>query len=376
MRQGRQPAVRLILLFVLVAGLTPTWAHADDDSPRQPLRHRATAVFVPIGMVYSSGAMFINQRRMQGHQPIWDGDRVETPAGDMANIWLDRVGQLTLAGGTSVRLAAKPAPLDEAHSGHVLVASLVQAEMAVRLDQEASAYIEAGRSAYTASPGASFRMEVREGEAVIDEVRGAVRLESQRKIVSIKPRAVNARGVTIPNDALKVKTSEKKPFYILWEKIYGTSTTRLVAYVPGEMPASRERAQPAQAITVGANRIVRFAVKPQGAGEIVDQNGRSLTEARTNAQGIVTDVFFRARNQPGDAEIVANIDITLDELNDPETRTTAEAYTRAVSISKPGFWRTRNRLIMAAAAAAVITCCVIPHDHKPPLKQIPPPIIP
>ena len=70
MRQGGHLAVRLILLFVLVAGLTPTWAHADDYSPRQPLRHRATAVFVPIGMVYSSGAMFINQRRRPPYLPI------------------------------------------------------------------------------------------------------------------------------------------------------------------------------------------------------------------------------------------------------------------------------------------------------------------
>jgi hypothetical protein len=383
-------SIRLILLLVLVTGLLPRWVRADDRSQQKPFRPYATSAFGPIGMVYSSGALVINNRRAQGQQMIWDGDLLETLAGTNANVLLNLIGQVTLANSATVRLATKPAELDGDNRDPMLVAALVKGDMAVRLEPKAGAYIEAGGSAYTASRGANFRIEVREGKAVIHEASGTLRIAPQPnraaiKIFGVLPKQANPSAT---NGQFKTHTNNETKVQHRVVKIRGLSTTRLVSYTPGATPIPVEKTQTAQVTENLAHRFVRFTeikLQPSGGGigEIIDENGRVIVDkngqvidgAMTDAEGIVT-VIFRAGDESATGQIVVTVDLTPEEMADTTTITTPGKYTWDVTITKPGFLRRRNKILMAAAAAlGIIVCCLIPHG-KEPLQQKPPPVIP
>ncbi|MEN3330876.1 MAG: hypothetical protein V7641_241 [Blastocatellia bacterium] len=359
-------SIRLILLLVLIVRLVPGLARADDGSPPKPFRAYRTAAFGPIGAVYSSEAMAINNRRVQGQQIIWDGDLLETFAGANANAWLDLVGQVTLANRATVRLTAE---LDEDQRHPLLVAALIKGDMAVRLASEASAYIEAGDSAYSASRGASFRIAMRDGKAVIHEVSGAVTIKPQRKKATIKARGLLGRPKNpAGNEQLNLKTKERAELKALFEKISSPSTTRLVAYRRGATLIPVETMQSDQVIEKFANRVVNLQVQPPGIGTIEDAAGRVIDSTVTDAEGIILNVYFRAGDNQATGQIIATTSLAPDELAD----ITPGSYTWDVTITKPGIFRTRNILILAAAAGIIVACC---HPRKKTPQQNPPPQI-
>ncbi|MFP5264099.1 MAG: hypothetical protein ACLGJB_19630 [Blastocatellia bacterium] len=373
----RHRALPFMLLLVLVAGLGPKCARAEDGSQQKPLRLYAMAAFGPIGMVYSSGAIAINNRRAQSPQAIWDGDMVEALAGAEATVSLDGVGGMTLTNGAAVTLATRVMGSDAGGAGHVLVASVAKGDMLVRLDGAAGAYIEASGSACTAARGASFCVAVREGKALIDGAVGAVTIEPQRRVATIKARG--ARGLPpLPpgaNEQVNLRTKKRAELKALFEKIYGPSTTRLVSYALAA-PDYSGGIQPAQDREKLANRLVRFEVTPPDIGRVIDPaSGLPTDSAMTDADGVVT-VFFQAGDKAGAGQVVAEVELTPAERADMETLTTAEKYTWDVTVTKAGIFTTRNKILVGAAAVAVIVvaCCAVPGGTRP-LQQQPPPVI-
>lgn len=379
MKRGHA-SIRLIQFYVLIAGLTPGWACADDRRPQKPFRLNATATIGPIGAVYSTGAMAINNRRVQGQQVIWDGDLIEMLAGTNANVLLDQVGQVTLANGASVRLTTKLAESDEDYPRPTLVVSLFKGEMVARLTQETGAYIEAGGAVYTASSGASFRIEIREGRAVIHEASGAVTLTPRQGPVQVIARGVRGRPTnSAGHEQLDTKIRMLEVLIHQSEKRYRRSAIRRVSYTPGATPIHAEQIQTDQVTEPLANRLVHYNIQPPDMGDILDPvSGQPTTTALTNADGVAR-VIFRAGDHEARGQVVARIELTPEELANTNSVPPPGEYTWDVSITKPGFFQ-RNRYKILIAAGGVSIGCILwcspgTSDGNKPLQQVPPPVI-
>ncbi len=191
-----QAATVLCLIMALTAGLAPAPVRAGGHSTDQerPIRLYSTARFGPIGSIklnsLSGGAVAIDGRIALGEAPIWGGELIKVRADRTVRVALDAIGQATLAQGAIVRFATARASSDDA-SYEVLVASIVAGSVDLKLNAGAGAYVEAGRSAFTASRGASFCVSVQEGRASLNTVAGVVRAQDQPAV----PQEVNIRVV-------------------------------------------------------------------------------------------------------------------------------------------------------------------------------------
>ncbi|HXF39854.1 MAG TPA: hypothetical protein VN687_09095 [Blastocatellia bacterium] len=366
MRGHAHRATGLCLVLILLNGLTPRAAHAEGGNKGGWIPVHATGTFSLIGKVYSLGGILINGRRASAEQMLWNGDMLQAQDNASARAVVDSIGQVTIARGTTVRLATTTT-LEDSTKHDVLIVSLTIGEMTVKLGQNAGAYIETGGVSFTASFGASFRIEMRGGEAVVDTNRGFVRIEPQPRRPIAKARDVNAPPnaavAQIPKTRLDRKPNQPASGQLQWQ-IYLQSTTRLTASTaPRLVPVSNQTTQIEKPIV---DRMVRF--------EIVDSNGVTSTLAaiqdqKTDNRGVVT-YTFQAGGRQGAGQIRARID--PDPNQDPPD-TEYETYTRDFRIKT--FWTLRNKLLIAAAAAAVVGC-VVGCRSKGPLQQVPPPNTP
>ena len=178
-------AMCLCGVIVLSVSLLPGSARAaagGSDADR-PIRLYATASVGPIGRMANGdlgeGSLIINGRPASAGQLVWSGDLLQSGAGARVRVPLDSIGEVRLAGATTVRLAAKHTTRDDGASGLTLIASLAQGEISVKLEHAANAYVRAAGAEYAASEGAAFQTTVREGHASIAVKTGEVRSEAQ-----------------------------------------------------------------------------------------------------------------------------------------------------------------------------------------------------
>ena len=180
---SRQKSISTSLCAILVLSLilAPGAARATDGGEERPIRLVATAWVDPIGEIASelvgNGALTVNGREANAHQPIWAGDLVQSRAGISSPIVLDSIGRILLAKGTVVRIATAPARAEGGGKRAELVASLAQGEINVRLQAGATARVQAGDSAFISSEGAVFNASYRDGIASVAVKSGEVRNE-------------------------------------------------------------------------------------------------------------------------------------------------------------------------------------------------------
>jgi hypothetical protein len=173
-----------LLILALITGRTPNAVRADGDGSNtdRPIRLYASARFGPIGAItgstLASSAAVINGQRAGGEQMIWGGELIEAPLDRTLRVSFDSIGQVTLDRGTMVRFGTALANPDDA-GRQVLIASLVNGGLHVKLARESGAYIEAAGSIFTASPSAQFSVNVAEGRASVETIAGAVAAEQQ-----------------------------------------------------------------------------------------------------------------------------------------------------------------------------------------------------
>ena len=342
MTRHRYSASGLCLALILIVSLTSNAAYAAGGTGNEdrPIRLYATETFGPIGKVAGNSlvncTVAINGRVAHSEQMIWNGDLIEATAGTRNRVLLDSVGQVTLRGGAMVRLATTLTTLDDNSHRSVLIASLTNGDMAVSLQPEATAYIEASGSAFTASSGAHFCVGIREGRAVMKVASGDVRAESQVAQRDLKIRLVK------PNpDPLK------PPIDLGLRLDVETRATRDTQW---QVTDEHDKPVPDLPLTL---TIV---------GKIGGFGNASTFTGTTNAQGIV-NAPFTAGPSPAQGSINANI---------PGTNVSSSAEVRVKSKSP----LTRNRILMAAAAAAaVVATIVIIGDPGGPqaIRQVPPP---
>ena len=191
-------SIGLTLILALLMTLIPARVRADNPAGESmPLRLYASAHFGPIGLVTSNsltGATFaINDRIAQADSPIWGGELVTALSDREVQVSLDGIGQVTLSKRAAVRFATSRAALEDI-SREVLVATLVQGAIAVRLDAKSGAYVEAPGSTLVAAPGARFNVDVHEGRATLKKLAGLVRSQDQPVPQDINIRIVDELG--------------------------------------------------------------------------------------------------------------------------------------------------------------------------------------
>jgi hypothetical protein len=165
----------------MVAGLTPKLAYADDRNADhdRPIRLRAVERFAPIGKIDGPSAALVDGRAIQGAQLIWGGELLQAPPDRSVRVSLDSIGQVTLYCGAIAKLGVTCGKGGDNINGSVLIASLIKGDVAVKLRDNAEAYVEASGSALTSSRGASFSVGVSENAPVVTTASGVVNVEQQ-----------------------------------------------------------------------------------------------------------------------------------------------------------------------------------------------------
>lgn len=341
----RQIAATLCLMAVLTSGLAPASAAAGNHNAEQDrtIRLYATARFGPIGAVklnsLSDAAVAIDGRIAQGEAPIWGGELIKVRAGRTAKVVLDSIGQVTLAQGAVIRLATSRASSDQ--TGYdVLVASIIAGSADVKLSAGAGAYIEAGRSELTSSRGASFRVSVEDGLALLTTSVGVVRVQDQ----PAPPQDVNIRVV----DDLGRPVSSGSQF-----SVRARSTRQIQVQVTDK----NDKPLPDLPVLFSLGNPCLGSL---GLGAVA---GMTLLQ-KTDNRGIAA-VPLVAGAAKCAASIMAKVEGTNASVN---IQTNVQSST--------GFWNTQNTLLVAAAAAAagVATGVVLTNsESSEPIAPVPPP---
>jgi hypothetical protein len=181
MTKNKYRTMILCLALALVAGLTPKPTFADDRNSDEdrPVRLYAYGGVGPIGKLDSLNAVTINGRMVSGQQLLWGGEMLQAPPDSSVRVMLDSIGQVTLHCGAIARIGVTRKRFDDNIAGSVLIASLVKGDVAVKLRENAEAYVEASGSVITASRGASFLAGVGESGPVLNSTTGTVTVHEQ-----------------------------------------------------------------------------------------------------------------------------------------------------------------------------------------------------
>jgi hypothetical protein len=330
------------LVLILICGLVPKPALADNWSNEKPIRLFATDTFRPIGTTFSLSPFSVDGRSVLGEHAIWGGELIQAPAGANVSVRLDSVGRVVLKSATLARVGTKLTNVD-GDTRHLLIASLISGDMAVTLDKHAGAYIESCGTAFTSTVGADFVIHAREGSPTFDAASGRVHVEAQPPVLS---------------DAIDTRTTSKKRVFIQFRKSARTTSSLTKAFSPQLVMF---RSQATQIETAAAFRRVHLEVDA-AVGTIFP------TDAVTDINGVVP-----AELTAGSTEVtgVIRAKVLRDPLDPPNTD--YPEYTRRVTVRKLTFWRTRNKLLLGAAAAAVVV--VVSPRNNGSLRQQPPPQI-
>jgi hypothetical protein len=291
-----------LLVLSMVALTIPRSAYAENKDEETIIRLRANPGLAPMGKLFALGAVAINGKTASGDQTLWGGEMLQSFAGN-ASVNIDALGQMSLKRGAVVRLAT-------ASSNAVLVASLLNGDLNVRLQAGVCAYIQACDALIRASSGASFRVSVRDGHAVAEASFGTLETAqtAQRKFI-VKPIGMGATNSVVARSTRQI-----------------------------QVQVTDENDKPVPDIPI------IFALGSAGSGTLGSGGsaGTTLT-VQTNAQGIAQTQY-----NAGDAGSSTEISATVEGTRYSWTGTFTAAKAAA------GFWNpVTTTLVVAGAAAGV-----------------------
>ena len=194
MKTFRFILIALLLIFAVVANLSPRLARADKNDDEKPIKLFAVASMSPIGIAHSSGRMLINGRLQIGEEWVWGGELVQAPFDTNMTLQLDDIGQVSLRKGSIARFATTLTTFADGTSGRKLITWLAQGDMKVSLQADAGAYVEAGSSTFHAERGATFKISIRDGMAELADVTGNIEVAPQNVQAARKIFPLGASG--------------------------------------------------------------------------------------------------------------------------------------------------------------------------------------
>ena len=335
---NRFSAIALVLVCVLIIGLAPKSASAYGDSRDEERAVRLYAIerFGPIGTIletaFANPAVVINGRAASGEQMIWGGELIQAPAGKSVNAFFDSIGRVTLANGAMARFTTAPGKSDDSGK-QVLITSLVNGSLTIKLDSDAGAYVEAAGSRFTALPKAHFRVDARDGQAQLARMSGTVLVEEQSTQARYILRPPAGQGSTL--------------------SVSARSTRQVQIQVTDE----NDRPIP--------DLPILFSLGDPCLGSIgLGAGAGTLFRGKTDRRGIAAVPWIA-----GAAACAGQILIKVEG--------TEASFTYQAQVSKQnGFWNARNTSLLAAAAAAGLGVGIyfaVRDNNNEPIQPVPPP---
>jgi hypothetical protein len=323
----RQTTISFSLAVILIAhiSLAPVMADKGSDEVK-PFRLYSAEMVGPIGRAFSTGqgraALKINGRAIEGEQAVWRGQLIEAPANASAKLQFDFLGEITLAPRAKARFSVSES------DNRVLIASLIDGDIKVRLEPGAATFVSAYGSTFSSSRGAAFRILTRGAGAMIETLSGSVETQqpAQRRYV-VRPvgsgSSISVRARTTRQIQVRVTDENDKP-------------------VP-DIP-------------------IIFALGSSGgnfAGSF--SGGGTSATVRTDAQGVARTDFTS-----GSAAVTNTISAVVEN--------TRFSWEGTISVTAGGFWTARNTaIIVGIAAGAAIGIAIALNDDDEELRPLPPP---
>lgn len=335
-----------LILMALIASLTtvPVRARASGLDGEKSIRLYASARFGPIGLLklnsLTARDASVDGRISQGETSIWGGELIRVTNDRKVRVAFDALGEVTLARGASVRFGTARGTHNDA-GYDVLVASLEQGSLDVKLNREAGAYIEAAGSTFTAEPGASFAVNVRDANASLTRVAGVVSVQDQPVPQDVKIRMVDDLGRPVSaGSQLSVRARSTRQVQV-------QVTDKNDNPLP-DLPVLFSLGNP--------------CLGSLGLGVAAAASFRQKTDKR----GIAAVPFLA-----GAAKCAASILVKVEGTN-------ASVSIQTSVVQSKGFLNTQNTLIIVGAAAvagSVAGFLVANSGSREPIRAVPPPTI-
>ena len=342
MAKIRYSAIGMSLIAALMIGSLPRNVRAAGSGADGEARIRlhATAWAGPIGSVNAFGSLNINGKQVIGETFLWGGELVEAAPGAATHVSFDSIGSVNLTEGAAVRFSATRSSTGEA-GGRVLIASVVRGNVAIELRPDAAAYVEAGGSRFIAMRGASFRIGMQGGRAVLSTISGTVNTESQQSRPTYKIRPVDELGRPVDlGRTLSVRARSTRNFQI-------QVTDENDKPIP-DLPILFSLGSPCLgSLGLGA-----------GAGTSFKKN--------TDKKGIAAVPFIA-----GAAKCLGSLSAKVEG--------TSTEFTQQVGVQRQGFWNTQNSLIVAGIVGGAVLASILiinsggNNDQR--IKPVPPPVV-
>jgi hypothetical protein len=289
--------------------------------------------------VNAFGSLSINGKQVVGENFLWGGELIEATRGTATSVSFDSIGSVTLAEGAAARFSATRSSADEA-GRRVLIASLVRGNVEIALHPDAGAYVEAGGSRFSAMRGASFRIGIQSGRAVLNTISGTVNAEVQQGRPNYKIRPVDELGRPVDlGRTLSVRARSTRNFQI-------QVTDENDKPIP-DLPILFSLGSPCLgSLGLGA-----------GAGTSFKKN--------TDNKGIAGVPFL-----VGAAKCVGSLTAKVEG--------TSTEFTQEVGVQQKSFWNTQNSLIIAGLVGAGVLASILiinsgGDDQR--IQPVPPPVV-
>lgn len=267
-----------------------------------------------IGAAESLHGMIVNGRLTTGREMLWGGEVLEAPKGSGARVAFPSIGQVVLNSGAKAKVTTESVGLVTAGQTpqRVLAAQLLSGDVQVRFDPNASGYVRAGDSVMAGTRGASFRVEMREGNGAVDVSNGSVMVIGNWPLLAPPVMRDEASGKT----RIEAKTYNIRPANLAAAFSVGLNSSHTI-----QMRVTDAQNKPV------ADVPVKFTLN--GAGALgMTKFGLNSVEVKTNANGIAS-IPYHATANVGSANVTAEVPGT-----NATTTTTANVTTQ-----KSDFWQ-------------------------------------
>ena len=340
----RYASTMICLIVVLMSSLAPDRVNASNSGTdhQTPIRLYVNDRFGPIGSICNSlagGAVAVDGRLAEDNTPIWGGELIKVTGNSRVGIAVDSIGKISLSPGSSARVATAQATAGES-SYKVLIAYLVTGSAIVKLNPDAGAYVQAGRSSFSASRGAGFNIKMEAGRGSLIDSTGTVNVQDQPA-----PQDVNIRVV----DELGRPVASGSQF-----SVRARSTRQIQVQVTDK----NDKPLPDLPVLFSLGDPCLGSL---GVGALA---GASLVQ-KTDNRGIAAVPLVA-----GAARCAASITAKVEGTN-------ASVTIQATVQANVGFWTTQNTVLVAAGAAAagVVTGVVVSNaaGNNNAITPVPPP---
>ncbi|MBL8206557.1 MAG: hypothetical protein JNM09_20145 [Blastocatellia bacterium] len=267
-----------------------------------------------IGAAESLNGMIVNGKLTSGREMLWGGEVLEAPKGSGARVAFPTIGQVVLNSGAKAKVATESVGIVAAGQSaqRVLAAQLLSGDVQVRFDPQASGYVRAGDSVMAATRGASFRVEMREGNGAVDVSNGSVMVIGNWPLLAPPVIKDEASGKT---------RLETKGYNIRPANLAAAFTVSVKGSHPIQMRVTDDQNKPV------ADVPVKFTLN--GTGSLgLTKFGLNSIEVKTNANGIAS-IPYHAPTEVGTANVTAEVPGT-----NATTTTTAN-----VTAQSDSFWQ-------------------------------------